>query len=85
MVYAAVMKLLRVVGWGSVVLTLVCATLACRTSRFPTCNSDAECAEREEGAQKRFCVNVRCVECRVDKDCKAGQVCNRRTNECEKL
>jgi len=76
----------RRVGWSVLLAGLLCAPAACRTSRFPTCETDAECAQREEGKVKRYCVNVRCVECRVDSDCdKPNHVCNRRTNECESL
>lgn len=58
---------------------------ACRTSRFPTCDNDEQCAEQDDGARKRYCVDLRCVECRADSDCEAGEVCNRRTYQCDKL
>ena len=75
----------RLIAGSALVVALLGVTSACRVSRFPTCETDAECAEKDEGATKRFCVNVRCVECRVDDDCEPGSVCNRRNNQCDKL
>ncbi|MBW2529431.1 MAG: hypothetical protein JRI23_34965 [Deltaproteobacteria bacterium] len=76
------------VGW-IVVIAFVTVALssmaACRTSRFPTCETDEQCAQKEGGTVKPYCVNVRCVQCRNDADCKGGEICNLRTKECNKL
>lgn len=79
------MLLTRTFAGVAFLAALLAFDSGCRTSRFPTCETDEQCAEKADGATKRFCVNVRCVECRADGDCQAGHVCNRRTNECEKL
>lgn len=79
------MHICRAIVVAGMLVALVTASNACRTSRFPTCETDEQCAEKDEGETKRFCVNVRCVECRGDNDCESGHVCNRRTNECDKL
>jgi hypothetical protein len=75
----------RLIVSSVLLVALLMMTATCRTSRFPTCETDAQCAEKDEGATKRYCVNVRCVECRTDGDCKPGHVCNRRMDACEKL
>lgn len=52
--------------------------------RFPVCKSNADCAARDGGADAGVCFNLKCVECRYDTDCAAGQICSP-TNECQKL
>ena len=84
-VYADAMQPSRLIVGSVLWVAALTMTTACRTSRFPTCETDAQCEEKDDGATKRYCVNVRCVECRADGDCKAGHVCNRRMNACEKL
>ena len=59
------------------------AAFGCEAGRFPVCQSNGDCAEREAGPQAAVCYNLKCVQCRYDTDCDAG-ACNS-SNECEQL
>lgn len=52
--------------------------------RFPTCKSDAECKDRSTGRSAPICFELRCVACRSDTDCAAGEACNA-ANECKRF
>nr|AYM54536.1 hypothetical protein [Racemicystis crocea] len=56
----------------------------CREGRLPVCETNADCAERDAGKLGNVCYNLRCVECRYDSDCPAGQVCGV-ANTCDAL
>jgi Cys-rich repeat protein len=55
-----------------------------RLQRFPVCHADAECAEREGGKDAPVCFNLKCVACRYDTDCKAGEVCSS-ASRCDRI
>ena len=66
---------------AAIALALGALAAACNGGqRFPVCRSNAECVEREAGAA--VCFNLKCVECRYDTDCQAGQVCSA-THACQ--
>jgi Cys-rich repeat protein len=48
--------------------------------RFPVCKTEADCKGKSGG----HCYDLRCVECRADEDCKAGNICNA-AKQCERL
>jgi hypothetical protein len=45
------------------------------SQRFPICQSNADCAARKEAQEAPICFNLKCVACRYDTDCKAGEHC----------
>jgi Cys-rich repeat protein len=47
----------------------------CYEGRFPVCRTNADCEGRDAGKLGNVCFDLRCVECRYDIDCPAGQVC----------
>jgi hypothetical protein len=48
----------------------------CGEGRFPVCQTNADCQQRDAGKLGNVCFNLRCVECHYDSDCAAGNVCN---------
>ena len=58
-------------SWLSALMLVlsVLALSACKP-KYPKCDNDKDCKERE------YCVNGQCQQCRDDKDCKAGEKCN---------
>lgn len=58
-------------------LLLVCVALGaagCPT-KYPACKTDQDCNQDKD--RHEFCVNQQCQQCRDDKDCPAGKMCNK--------
>lgn len=53
--------------------------VACGGPKYPSCDSDEAC---NEGGHKGVCVDHKCVACRDDKGCAAGETC--RAGACER-
>jgi peptidoglycan-associated lipoprotein len=49
----------------------VLGATGCNTPKYPDCDTDEQCK-----AQKEFCINKKCQQCRNDTDCGDGQTCN---------
>jgi peptidoglycan-associated lipoprotein len=52
------------------------AIAGCRPN-YPACDGDEDCNRDEKRTVKEYCVNKLCQQCRDEKDCKAGQRCNK--------
>jgi peptidoglycan-associated lipoprotein len=57
-------------AWLLLVSVLSALALSACKPKYPKCDNDKDCKERE------YCVNGQCQQCRDDKDCKAGEKCN---------
>jgi hypothetical protein len=72
-----------IVSWTfTLTLTLLLGG-ACQKSRFATCETDEDCASRDES--KSYCFNVRCVACAYDRHCEAGEICDTKSKTCTEL
>jgi hypothetical protein len=66
--------------FGALITPLVATSLlpllsGCGEGRFPVCQTNADCQQRDAGKQSHVCVSLRCVECHYDSDCAAGSIC----------
>lgn len=63
--------------WGiALALALSLAGAGCKPT-YPACDGDEDCNRDEARKTKEYCVNKLCQQCRDDKDCKAGETCNK--------
>ena len=83
---------MRTISYAASLCLLLGLTACVKGGRFGSCESHDDCLSKDEqeagvedGTKLRYCVNVRCVECRTDKDCEAGSACNRKTLMCESV
>jgi hypothetical protein len=69
-------------------LGAIAASSGCSGSRFPGCQTNADCTSDETpkpGEKKHgVCFDFRCVECHYDDDCPDATMCNK-LNECASL
>ncbi|MFT3773034.1 MAG: hypothetical protein QM820_47235 [Minicystis sp.] len=68
---------------SAAVLVLALLATGCPPGRYASCQTDADCAGREDGG-KLVCYNLRCLECHYDTDCGEGKHCGT-NNTCESL
>ena len=73
----------RVVALACGAALLSMLSVGCEKGRFPTCETNKDCAERDGGAGAPVCYNLKCVQCRYDSDCERGTCSS--SNECEAL
>ena len=83
---ARVAAMVGALGAGGALAILVTGAAAgCDVgSRFPVCQTNADCAARDGGTLGNVCYNLRCVECHYDTDCGSGQVCGS-ANTCDRI
>jgi peptidoglycan-associated lipoprotein len=55
---------------AALALVLAVASLSACRPKYPKCETDKDCKEKE------YCVNGMCQQCRNDRDCPEGQTCN---------
>jgi hypothetical protein len=69
----------------TLVATAAAHLAGCLEGRLPVCKTDEDCIpEKGQRVAGPICYDLRCVECRYDKDCKTGHICNSAL-ECESL
>ncbi len=65
----------------ALVLMSVLFVTACSSVKYPACNEDKDCKNKNPENPNEVCVNKKCEECREDSDCKDGLLC--KENKCE--